>query len=148
MPYPYYKEHKNQVKEISNFLTEKRKQHTFVLAKRTIINKKSDFKQKIPQSRTLTAVYDSILEDLILPGFLVGKRVRVRSDGSHLIKAFVDEKYKDYLEPKTELISHLYKALTDRRLAIEFKPNESFISIPKVRTQMRKNRRRPNKKNN
>lgn len=46
------------------------------------------------------------------------------------MKAYVDEKYRDYLEPKTELISHLYKALTDRRLAVEFKPNESFISIP------------------
>lgn len=44
LPYPYYKEHKNQVKELANFLTEKRKQHTFILAKRTIINKKSDYK--------------------------------------------------------------------------------------------------------
>lgn len=65
-----------------------------------------------------------------------------------MIKAYVDEKHKEYLEPKAELISHLYKALTDRRLAVEFKPNESFISIPKVRSQTRKNRRRHNKKAN
>lgn len=65
---------------------QKRQQHAFVVAKRTVIHKRSDYKQKIPQNRTLTAVYDAVLEDLLVPGQIVGKRTRVRLDGTHLLK--------------------------------------------------------------
>lgn len=37
-------------------------------------------------SRTLTAVHDGILEDLVFPAEIVGKRIRVKLDGSRLIK--------------------------------------------------------------
>jgi len=37
-------------------------------------------------SRTLTAVHDAILEDLVFPSEIVGKRIRVKLDGSRLIK--------------------------------------------------------------
>lgn len=86
MPYPYYKDHQAQVKQIINYLMQKRQQHAFVVAKRTVIHKRSDYKQKIPQNRTLTAVYDAVLEDLLVPGQIVGKRTRVRLDGTHLLK--------------------------------------------------------------
>merc|ERR1711962_195641 len=36
----------------------------------------------IAQRRTLTAVHDAILEDLVYPAEIVGKRIRVRLDGS------------------------------------------------------------------
>jgi len=68
MPFPYHKENKKQIKKISNYLSDKRKQHVFVIAKRTIINPRSDYKQNIPRNRTLTNVYDQILEDILIPG--------------------------------------------------------------------------------
>ena len=37
-------------------------------------------------SRTLTAVHDAILEELVYPSEIVGKRTRVKLDGSKLIK--------------------------------------------------------------
>ena len=37
-------------------------------------------------SRTLTAVHDAILEDLVYPAEIVGKRIRVKLDGTRLIK--------------------------------------------------------------
>ena len=69
----------------------------------------------------MTAVYDGVLEDLLLPGYIVAKRMRVRGDGSHLYKIFINEASKKVLEERTEIIENLYKALTNRKLALEFK---------------------------
>ena len=43
-------------------------------------------KQKRPRSRTLTTVHENILEDLVFPSDIVGKRIRFRGDGKKLIK--------------------------------------------------------------
>ena len=121
LPFPYHKENKSQIKQISNYLSEKRKQHVFVIAKRTIINPRSDYKQNIPRNRTLTNVYDSILEDILIPGQIIGKRIRIRLDGTQLIKVWINDESQDILGPKVDLICNLYKALTNRKLAVEFR---------------------------
>lgn len=57
-------------------------------------------KQKRPRSRTLTAVYDAILEDLVYPAEIVGKRIRVKLDGSSLIKVHLDKTQQTTVEHK------------------------------------------------
>lgn len=51
-------------------------------------------------SRTLTAVHDAILEDLVFPSEIVGKRVRVKLDGSRLIKVHLDKAQQNNVEHK------------------------------------------------
>lgn len=48
-------------------------------------------KQRRHRSRTLTTVHDSILEDLVFPSEIVGKRIRVKLPGSRLINVCLDK---------------------------------------------------------
>merc|ERR1712078_456826 len=73
--------------------------HVLIIASRRILPrpKRSNrshttLKQKRPRSRTLTAVHDAILTDLVYPVEIVGKRVRTREDGSKILKVVLDER--------------------------------------------------------
>lgn len=51
-------------------------------------------------SRTLTAVYDALLEDLVYPVEIVGKRIRIKLDGTQLIKVHLDKNEQTNIEHK------------------------------------------------
>jgi len=99
--------------------------HVVFIAKRTILPKptrkmKSKNKQKRPRSRTLTAVHDAVLEDLVFPAEIVGKRIRIRLDGSRLIKVHLDKSSQTTIEHKTETFAAVYKRLTGKEVTFEF----------------------------
>ena len=48
----------------------------------------------------MTAVHDAILEDLVFPSEIVGKRIRVKLDGSRLIKVHLDKAQQNNVEHK------------------------------------------------
>lgn len=76
--------------------------------------------QKRPRSRTLTAVHEAILTDLVYPVEIVGKRVRTREDGSKLLKVVLDEKERGGVDHRLDTYSEVYKRLTGRGVAFEF----------------------------
>ena len=97
--------------------------HVLMVAQRKIMGKptrKSRVKQARPRSRTLTAVHDNLLEDLVFPTEIVGKRTRVKVDGSKLIKVFLDSKDKNVLEYKLDTFSAVYKKMTGKDVVFEF----------------------------
>merc|ERR1712039_260109 len=73
------------------------KRQVVFVANRTILDK--NFRRKglkvRPRTRTLTAVHESILEDVVGPTEIVGKRTRISVDGSKVMKVFLDPKDKD-----------------------------------------------------
>jgi len=80
----------------------------------------------------LTTVYDGILDDLVLPSTIVGRRIRYRLDGTKFIKIYLDQADKDVLDDnKIDVITSLYKKLTTREIAIEFKEDKPFYTLKK-----------------
>ncbi|KAI3987194.1 hypothetical protein MKX01_031678 [Papaver californicum] len=73
-----------------------------------------------PRSRTLTAVHDAMLEDVVYPGEIVGKRIKYRLDGSKIIKIFLDPKERNNTEYKLETFSGVYRKLSGKDVVFEY----------------------------
>lgn len=114
--------------------------HVVFVAQRRMLRKPtrtSRVVQKRPRSRTLTSVHEKILEDLVFPTEIVGKRTRVAVDGSKLLKVYVDalsfrppssfryDRFLDAkdatsLEYKLDSFSSVYRRLTGKDVVFEF----------------------------
>uniref|UniRef100_A0A8D3A4H2 40S ribosomal protein S7 n=1 Tax=Scophthalmus maximus TaxID=52904 RepID=A0A8D3A4H2_SCOMX len=93
------------VPQLKSFQKKFSGKHVVFIAQRRILPKptrksRTKNKQKRPRSRTLTAVHDAILEDLVFPSEIVGKRIRVKLDSSRLIKVHLDKAQQNNVEHK------------------------------------------------
>jgi small subunit ribosomal protein S7e len=98
--------------------------HVVILGQRRILPKKTKNNrlgaQKRPHSRTLTAVHDALLEDIVYPSEIVDRRVRVRVDGNRSQRVTLDSRGKAAVEHKLETLSGVYKRLTGKDVAFQF----------------------------
>ncbi|KAL3630343.1 40S ribosomal protein [Castilleja foliolosa] len=97
-----------------------------VIATRRIVRppKKGSAAQR-PRTRTLTAVHDAVLEDIVYPAEIVGKRTRYRLDGSKIMKVFLDPKAKNDTENKLETFAGVYRKLSGKDVVFEFPITEA-----------------------
>ncbi|KAI8085391.1 30S ribosomal protein S7e [Thamnidium elegans] len=97
--------------------------HVVFVAQRRILavpTRRNNGKQPRPRSRTLTAVHDAILDDMVYPTEIVGKRLRQKVDGTKTLKVFLDSKDATSLEYKIDSFSAIYKKLTGKDVTFEF----------------------------
>ncbi|KAI4165231.1 MAG: hypothetical protein LQ342_001099 [Letrouitia transgressa] len=76
--------------------------------------------QKRPHSRTLTAVHDALLHDVVYPVEIVGKRTRTREDGSKVLKVILDEKERGGVDWRLDTYAEVYRKLTGKGVGFEF----------------------------
>eukprot|EP00887_Chlorella_sp_A99_P008219 scaffold12.g8219.t1 len=93
--------------------------------RRILAPAKHSRKTQRPRSRTLTAVYEAYLDDLVYPTEIVGKRTRYRLDGSKVLKVLLDPKDRAHTEYKAETFAGVYRKLTGQDVAFEFPATEA-----------------------
>jgi len=126
-----YKLHKRFQKLQSRLIRELEKKfsgkHVVIVAQRTILSKsfkRSHPGQNRPRSRTLTAVHNAVLDDIVYPTQIVGKRIRFRQDGSRLLKVYLDPKDVKEVDYKLKTFSAVYRKLTNKNVEFLF-PTEA-----------------------
>ncbi|CAH9105577.1 unnamed protein product [Cuscuta europaea] len=119
----YRKIHLRLVRELEKKFSGK---DVVVVATRRIVRppKKGSSLQR-PRSRTLTAVHEAILEDLVFPAEIVGKRIRYRLDGSKIMKVLLDPKFRNDTEYKLETYSGVYRKLSGKDVVFEYPITEA-----------------------
>lgn len=105
-------------------LEKKTKRHVVFVAARQMLRPKQNIKgfKARPFSRTLTGVHNSMLEDIVAPTAIVGKRLRIKTDGSQVHKIYLDprDRSKDNVEEKLQTYSAVYASLTGKRAVFDF----------------------------
>jgi small subunit ribosomal protein S7e len=76
--------------------------------------------KKVPRTKTLSYVRENLLEDLLFPATIVGKRTRYPRGLQKQLKVLVDPVDKEVLASKTSAICVGYKSLTGHELSIDF----------------------------
>jgi len=120
VPFAVYRESKKWIPKLIRELEKKfQKKHVVVIANRTILDK--NFRRKgiqvRPRTRTLTSVHEAILEDVVYPVEIVGKRTRISRDAgnsSKVLKVYLDKKDKDSTEEKLHVFQSVYRNLTNK----------------------------------
>mmetsp|Transcript_31918 Transcript_31918/g.53825 ORF Transcript_31918/g.53825 Transcript_31918/m.53825 type:complete len:196 (+) Transcript_31918:72-659(+) len=98
--------------------------HVVVIANRRIMPKPQRRNrartQRRPRSRTLSSVHDAIMEDLVFPTEIVGKRMRVHVDATKTVKIFLDPKDQANVEYKLDTFTSVYKKMTGKEVKFLF----------------------------
>ncbi|RHW70129.1 Ribosomal protein S7e [Trypanosoma brucei equiperdum] len=102
-----------------------------LVAQRKITKRPNDvYKlQQVQRSRTSVAVFENILNDLIYPCDVAGRRWRYRTDGSKLMKVFLDARDRKRVESRLPLLAHVYKLLTHRTVTFGFMWNPKLQQV-------------------
>merc|ERR1712196_139187 len=137
VPYPSLKSAQKIQGKLVNTIQKRKSIQAFITAKRTILSRwiKAHHSQKRPRSRTLTSVFDAILDDLLVPGNITARRIRHKLNGKLTYKIWVNEENKPYLEDRADAITQIYENLTHRSIDIDFKNEPKYYKLRTFRNK-------------
>eukprot|EP00999_Lentomonas_sp_LEN2_P000745 NODE_1742_length_751_cov_66.993590_g1693_i0.p1 GENE.NODE_1742_length_751_cov_66.993590_g1693_i0~~NODE_1742_length_751_cov_66.993590_g1693_i0.p1 ORF type:complete len:197 (-),score=45.43 NODE_1742_length_751_cov_66.993590_g1693_i0:96-686(-) len=99
------------------------------IGQRKIARQSKSAGRKIQRSRTLTAVHTAILDDLVFPADVVGKRLKYKADGTKAMRVFLDTRDRDKTEARLDAVKTVYKKLTGKEISISYMSNPSMQQI-------------------
>mmetsp|Transcript_22742 Transcript_22742/g.36516 ORF Transcript_22742/g.36516 Transcript_22742/m.36516 type:complete len:287 (-) Transcript_22742:53-913(-) len=73
-----------------------------------------------PRTQTITAVQNAILNDVVYPTKIVGKRTRFRVGGKRLLKVYLDPKDAKDIESRIQTYETVYRKLTKKNVKFLF----------------------------
>jgi len=125
VPYRQLKDyHKIQQRLVRELEKKFSGRHVIIIGQRTIlpknVNRSASQKGPRSRSRTLTAVHDAILEDIVYPTEIVGKRIRYKLDGNKTLKVYLDPKDLVNVETKLDTFAKVYSTITNKDVVFEF----------------------------
>merc|ERR1712039_533533 len=137
VPYPSLKSAQKLHYKIVTEIQKRKSVQAFITARRVILSRwhKVHSSQTRPRSRTLTSVFDSILDDLLVPGNITARRIRHKLNGKLTYKIWVNEENKAYLEDRADAISQIYEALTHRKIDVDFKNEPKYFKLKTFRNK-------------
>lgn len=100
--------------------------HVLIVARRKIVPKpqrNSGLKVKRTRSQTLTAVHEAMLDDIVYPCEIIGKRLRFKRDGTRVLKVHLHPKDRTNVEYKLDSFSSVYRKLSGKTVVFEFPTN-------------------------
>ena len=126
--YVPYKLHKSFQKIQTRLVRELEKKFSgkqvLIIAQRTILGKSFARSHKTkgvrPRSRTLTAVQDAILDDIVYPTEIEGKRTRCKVDGKRILNVYLDSKDQANVEARIETYADANNKLTNKQVSFHF----------------------------
>jgi small subunit ribosomal protein S7e len=124
VPFKFHKRYQKIQDRLVRELEKKFNDHHVVfIAQRTILSAshiRSSNGALRPRSRTLTSVHEAILDDVVYPVQIVGKRTRVRVDGTKLLKVILDPNQSKEVDFKLKTFAAVYKKLTNKAVEFQF----------------------------
>merc|ERR1712130_312021 len=73
-----------------------------------------------PRTQTITAVQNEILNDVVFPTKIVGKRTRFRVGGKRMMKVYLDPKDSKDIESRIPTFEAVYRKLTKKNVKFLF----------------------------
>eukprot|EP01065_Artemidia_motanka_P037851 TRINITY_DN46757_c0_g1_i1.p2 TRINITY_DN46757_c0_g1~~TRINITY_DN46757_c0_g1_i1.p2 ORF type:complete len:198 (+),score=84.43 TRINITY_DN46757_c0_g1_i1:73-666(+) len=120
-----HKIQKPLVQELEKKMTGKQ---VLLVASRKIARKSAGSK-KVQRSRTMTAVHEAYLGDIVYPSDVCGRRVRQRVDGSKHLKVYLDARDKDRVDGRLDTFKAAYNTLTGRDVSFGYISNVQMQQV-------------------
>jgi small subunit ribosomal protein S7e len=125
VPFPLLPSFRKIQKQLVDELEKKLQQSVVIIANRTMLSAKTwsrstKYTGVRSRTRSLKAVQEALLDDIVYPSEITGKRIRVRSDGSRLLKVHLNPKDAGSMSDKVDTFRAVYKNLTNKDVAFGF----------------------------